>query len=74
MPSGKSLWPEFWTYELELKAYVSKWNAQYMQNPKEGAIIKREWWNIWEKDDPPNCSYVIQAQFVRLRTMVAIIL
>ena len=67
MPSGKSLWPEFWTLdELEgVKASipVSKWNAQYMQNPtaEEGAIIKREWWNLWEKDEPPNCSYVIQS-------------
>ena len=67
MPSGKSLWPEFWTLdELEgVKASipVSKWNAQYMQNPtaEEGAIVKREWWNIWEKDDPPNCNYVIQS-------------
>jgi hypothetical protein len=25
---------------------LSKWNAQYMQNPtgEEGALIKREWW------------------------------
>ena len=34
-----------------------------MQNPtaEEGAIIKREWWNIWEKEDPPVCSYIIQS-------------
>ncbi len=55
MPSGESLWPEYWSLdELEgVKASipVAKWNAQYMQNPtaEEGAIIKREWWNIWEK-------------------------
>tara|TARA_R100001510_G_scaffold17180_3_gene14510 strand:- start:6298 stop:7776 length:1479 start_codon:yes stop_codon:yes gene_type:complete len=67
MPSNKPLWPEFWSKdELEgVKASipVSKWNAQYMQNPtaEEGAIIKREWWNIWEKEDPPACDYVIQS-------------
>ena len=40
-----------------------KWNAQYQQNPtsEEGAIIKREWWNTWTKDDPPACHYVIQS-------------
>jgi len=67
MPSGGPLWPEFWSLdELEsVKASipVGKWNAQYMQNPtaEEGAIIKREWWNLWERDDPPPCSYIIQS-------------
>ena len=67
MPSGDSLWPEFWSLdELEgVKASipVGKWNAQYMQNPtaEEGAIIKREWWNLWEEEDPPSCSYIIQS-------------
>jgi predicted phage terminase large subunit-like protein len=34
-----------------------------MQNPvsEEGALIKREWWKIWEKDDPPNCEFVIMS-------------
>jgi len=65
--SGNVLWPEFWKRE-ELDAVkasipVSKWNAQYQQNPtsEEGAIIKREWWKLWEKDDPPPCSYIIQS-------------
>jgi len=65
--SGNVLWPEFWKRE-ELDAVkasipVAKWNAQYQQNPtsEEGAIIKREWWNLWEKDDPPPCSYIIQS-------------
>ena len=46
MPSGKSLWPEFWSLqELEaLKEELppAKWNAQYQQNPtgEEGAIVK----------------------------------
>ena len=50
MPSGEPVWPEYWQLEdLEsVKASIplSKWNAQYMQNPtsEEGALIKREWW------------------------------
>ena len=67
MPSGNPLWPEYWSLdELEgVKASipVAKWNSQYMQNPtaEEGAIIKREWWQKWEKEDPPPCSYIIQS-------------
>jgi predicted phage terminase large subunit-like protein len=67
MPSGKPLWPEFWSYE-ELSALrdelpPGKWNAQYQQNPtaEEGAIVKREWWKIWEKEKPPSCEFVIQS-------------
>jgi len=65
--SGSVLWPEFWSKD-ELEAVkasipVAKWNAQYLQNPtaEEGAIIKREWWNVWENDDPPPCEYIIQS-------------
>jgi predicted phage terminase large subunit-like protein len=67
LPSGKPLWPEYWKKEelLGVKASVSltKWNAQYMQNPtsEEGAIIKREWWNRWEKDWIPALKHVIQS-------------
>jgi predicted phage terminase large subunit-like protein len=67
MPSGNPLWPEFWSID-ELEALkeelpVSKWNAQYQQKPtgEEGALVKREWWKIWERDKPPNCEYVIQS-------------
>ncbi len=67
MPSGKSLWPEFWSL-TELEALrselpASKWNAQYQQNPtaEEGALIKREWWKRWEPDYPPQCEFVIQS-------------
>jgi predicted phage terminase large subunit-like protein len=67
MPSGKPLWPEFWSIEelLSKKASldVRYWNAQYLQQPtsEEGALIKREWWNIWEKDDPPVCEFIIMS-------------
>ena len=63
----KSLWPEFWPLEelLSKKAAldVRYWNAQYLQNPtsEEGALIKREWWKIWEKEDPPTCEFTIMS-------------
>ncbi len=59
------LWPEFWPLE-ELKSRraaldIRYWNAQYLQNPtsEEGALIKREWWNMWEEEDPPPCEFII---------------
>ena len=67
MPSGKACWPEYWDVnELEgVKASLSvgKWNAQWQQNPtsEEGAIIKKEWWNIWEEDEVPQLEYIIQS-------------
>ena len=63
----KPLWPEFWPLE-ELNAKrvgmdPRYWQAQYMQNPtaEEGALIKREWWQIWEKEGPPPCEFVIMS-------------
>ena len=67
MPSGKPLWPEFWKKEelesIKAEIPVSKWEAQYQQNPtsEEGAIVKREMWRIWEKDNPPQCDFIIQS-------------
>jgi predicted phage terminase large subunit-like protein len=67
LPSGNSLWPEFWPIKellaLKNELPVSKWNAQYMQSPtsEEGAMVKREWWRIWEKEDPPQCDFIIQS-------------
>jgi len=42
---------------------VSKWEAQWMQNPtsEEGAILKREWWKKWSKKEVPEMHYVIQS-------------
>jgi predicted phage terminase large subunit-like protein len=64
----KPLWGEFWTIEelLSKKAGmdVRYWEAQYMQNPvsEEGALIKREWWQIWDQDKPPpNCEFIIMS-------------
>ena len=64
---GEALWPEFWDVEelLSKKAAldIRYWNAQYMQKPtsEEGALIKREWWQIWEKEDPPDCEFIIMS-------------
>ena len=67
LPSQKPLWPEFWPME-ELEALRnelpnSKWQAQYQQNPtsESAAIIKREWWKIWEEDEPPYCEFTLMA-------------
>ena len=63
----KPLWPEFWSYEELVKLRnvlpISKWSAQYQQNPtsEEGAIVKREWWKIWDQKNPPACSFIIQS-------------
>jgi predicted phage terminase large subunit-like protein len=61
------VWPEYWKLDelekVKVTLPVAKWNAQWMQKPtsEEGAIIKREWWQIWEKDELPYVDYVIQS-------------
>jgi predicted phage terminase large subunit-like protein len=67
LPSGTPLWPGFWSKDaleaLKSELPVSKWEAQYQQNPtsEEGAIIKRDMWKIWEDETPPSCDYLIQS-------------
>ena len=67
LPSDKPLWPEFWKKDdlVKVKASlpVAKWNAQWQQNPtaEEGAIVKKEWWQTWEKEEIPSVKYIIQA-------------
>ena len=67
LPSGNPLWPEFWPVEelevLKKELPTSKWMAQYQQNPTSevSAIVKREWWKVWEREDPPHCDFIIQS-------------
>ena len=67
LPSGNPLWPEFWSMK-ELQALKeelpnSKWQAQYQQAPTSdtSAIIKREWWQVWDSDVPPKCEFLLQS-------------
>lgn len=65
--NDKPLWGDFWDLDelLAKKAGmdIRYWEAQYMQNPvsQEGALIKREWWQIWDKEEPPHCEFTIMS-------------
>ena len=65
--NDKPMWGNFLDMEglNKVKASIplTKWQAQWMQAPtsEEGAIIKREWWKTWEKEDIPKLQYVIQS-------------
>lgn len=67
LPSDNPIWPEFWSkeelYALRRELPASKWMAQYQQQPTSdvSAIIKREWWNVWEEDSPPYCDFIVQS-------------
>jgi predicted phage terminase large subunit-like protein len=67
LPSGNPLWPEKWPLEelMKTKATINPrfWNAQYQQEPTSDsiAVIKREYWQVWEPEEPPTCEFVIQS-------------
>ena len=67
LPSGNPLWPEFWDKDalLSIKASlpVQKWSAQWQQQPTSSgsAIIRKEWWRMWDKEKIPPLKYIIQA-------------
>jgi predicted phage terminase large subunit-like protein len=66
-PIQKPLWPEFFDLEALLRTKASmptfQWNAQYQQEPtaEEAALVKREWWQLWEQGPPPSCEYIIMS-------------
>lgn len=61
----EALWPEFWPLDelRKIRETIAPhlWTAQYMQNPttEEGALIKKQWWQDWENEDPPYCEFTI---------------
>jgi predicted phage terminase large subunit-like protein len=62
----KPIWPQYWKLEeldkVKASLVPSKWNAQWQQNPTyDGtSIIKREWWQVWDKPNAPTCYFKIQ--------------
>jgi len=62
---GELLWPErFGEAEVEeLEKKMGPWTAagqlQQRPEPKGGGVIKREWWQLWERDVFPSLDYVI---------------
>ena len=65
--TGNPMWPEYWKADelLSVKASLSeqKWQAQWQQQPtsEEGSIIKRDWWKLYEHEDPPPLQHIIQS-------------
>ena len=72
----KSIWPEQWSLEALQQTRSSmhhimwQWYAQYQQNPTaaEAAIIKRDWIRWWEKENPPQINFIVQAFDTALTT------
>jgi predicted phage terminase large subunit-like protein len=70
LPVGSSYFPEWKPDRLlkideeEIKASNGSryWESLYMQNPtpEEGGIIKKNWIQWWEYDEPPTCDFIIQ--------------
>jgi predicted phage terminase large subunit-like protein len=67
LDNDEPLWPEYWKLEelekIKASISLSKWQAQYMQQPTSdtSAIIKRDWWRIWEHEKIPRLQYVMQS-------------
>jgi predicted phage terminase large subunit-like protein len=62
---GELLWPErFGEREVaNLERQMGPWTAagqlQQRPEPKGGGVIKREWWQLWEREKFPPLDYVI---------------
>lgn len=63
--AGELLWPERFDEEqvvlLEktLGPYAAAGQLQQRPEPAGGGVIKREWWQLWERDAFPPMEYVI---------------
>ena len=63
--AGELLWPERFgerevaNLERQMGPWTSAGQLQQRPEPKGGGVIKREWWQLWEKDTFPSLDYVI---------------
>jgi predicted phage terminase large subunit-like protein len=63
--AGELLWPErFGEREVaNLERQMGPWTAagqlQQRPEPKGGGVIKREWWQLWEREKFPPLDYVM---------------
>ena len=70
LPVGSSYFPEWKPSEVleideqEIRASngARYWNALYMQDPTpdEGGLLKKDWIQWWEYNEPPTCDFIIQ--------------
>ena len=67
LTNNKPVWPQYWKLE-ELEAVkaslsISNGTRNGNKNPtsEEGSIIKREWWQKWDKEEKPDLVHVIQS-------------
>jgi predicted phage terminase large subunit-like protein len=64
---GALLWPQrFGQKEIDslkhtLGSYAAAGQLQQRPSPKGGGIIRKAWWQLWEKDAFPNFVYVLQS-------------
>jgi len=62
---GELAWPERFSKEsvdaLEHAKGPYAWAGQYQQipTPRGGAIIKQDWWKVWESGEYPRCEFII---------------
>jgi predicted phage terminase large subunit-like protein len=62
---GELAWPERFPDhvcdQMESDKGPYAWAGQYQQTPEPrgGAIIKREWWQVWEQKGYPPCDFIL---------------
>jgi predicted phage terminase large subunit-like protein len=63
--AGELLWPERFgepevkSLEREMGPYKSAGQLQQRPEPAGGGVIKREWWQLWEREKFPPLDYVM---------------